>query len=55
MFLKLSSGIAGHIIIERKKRGEIGLASQIAEVRATGVAEQMRSATADAEDCLSEM
>ena len=31
----------------------VDMASRIAEVRATGLADQMRSAPADAEDCLS--
>jgi hypothetical protein len=31
----------------------VDLALRIAEVRATGLAEQVRSAEADAEDCLS--
>jgi len=31
----------------------VDLASRIAKVRVTGLADQMRSAAADAEDCLS--
>jgi hypothetical protein len=31
----------------------VDLQSRIAEVRVTGLADQMRSATADVEDCLS--